>query len=152
MAQEREMRHAPGSGRVLVVCSEPQTLRSLVGILWQCGSRPLVASTVRAAKAALTYPVCAVFCGDHLPDGGFEAVLDSLRARRPEARLLVCSRLDDINGYLHAMDVGAFDFLCPPYRLPEIKAILNNVLRECLYGKRRPGSAASERLLIRASA
>ena len=74
-----------------------------------------------------------------MPDGGFEAVLDSLRARRPEARLLVCSRLDDINGYLHAMDVGAFDFLCPPYRLPEIKAILNNVLRECLDGKRRPG-------------
>ena len=152
MVQEIEVRHPPSPGRVLVVCSQQQTLQTLVGILWQCGVRPLVASTVRAARAALVYPIYVVFCEDQLPDGGFEAVLDLLRALRPVARLLVCSGLDDVDRYLHAMDLGAFDFLCPPYKLPEIEHTLENVLRECLYGKRPPGSAEPEKLMNRASA
>jgi DNA-binding NtrC family response regulator len=152
MVQEIEVRDPLGPGRVLVVCSQQQTLQTLVGILWQCGVRPLVASNVRAARAALACPIYVVFCEDQLPDGGFEAVLDSLRARRPVARLVVCSGLDDVDRYLHAMDAGAFDFLCPPYKLPEIKHTFENVRRECVYGKRPPGSAESEKLRNRARA
>ena len=127
---------APVQARILVACSEPETLRSLASILWQCGAKPLVASTQRGAKAAIaTFPVYLAVCEDHLPDGGFEAIFDSLATRSPRARLLVCSRLAEVDRYLKAMNMGAYDYICSSYRFPEIKAVLDGSLRELSFKK-----------------
>src|SRR5208337_1168333 len=122
------------------------TLRSLASILWQCDAKPLVASTERGAKAAiLAFPVYLAVCEDHLPNGGFEAIFESLATRSPQARLLVCSRLAEVDRYLKAMNMGACDYICSPYRLPEIKAVVDGLLRELRFKKPSMGEVAPDK-------
>ena len=114
--------------KALLACSHPQTLRTLLSMLWQCGVKPIAASSVRGVRAASAYyPVALVFCEDHLPGGGFETVLQIPRLRECGARVVVCSRSGEVETYLAAMDRGVFDFLCPPFRLPDIQAILDRL-------------------------
>jgi DNA-binding response OmpR family regulator len=71
-----------------------------------------------------------VLCEDALPDGSFRDVLHTLQLGGSRVPLVVCSRLDEMEQYLEAMESGAFDFIAPPFRPTEVKAIVNSVLNE----------------------
>jgi DNA-binding NtrC family response regulator len=93
-------------------------------------------SEVRAVLAER--PVHLVFCEDGLPEGGFREVLRLAETAGSDVPLVVCSLLGELDEYLEAMQLGAFDFIAPPYRRVEVESIINSVRQDYL-SKRRGG-------------
>jgi len=119
--------------QVLVANSDGARRDALAGILVQCGLRPLIANNMREVCALLAqHPVDAVFCEDCLPQGGFRQVLELTKATRSRVPLVVCSRLGELDQYLEAMHLGAFDFIVAPFRRDEVVFIINALRRSHL--------------------
>jgi DNA-binding NtrC family response regulator len=119
--------------QVLVACSDVERRTALVGVLTQCGLEPLTAENVSEVRAVLTQrPVHVVFCEDELPYGGFREVLRLMKATGSEVPLVVSSLLGELDQYLEAMQLGAFDFIAPPYSRTEVESIVNSVRQNYL--------------------
>jgi len=98
-----------------------------VKLVGQCGLKPEIATSTRDAVSLLgSEAVCVAFCQDDLPGDGFKAVLKV--AKRVAVPVVVSSRLADPQRYLEAMELGAFDFICPPYYNAEVRALASAVL------------------------
>lgn len=125
----------PHHSQVLVAVSDPESGRTLQHLLSDFGYDPLLASSLREARAILSkQSVPLVFCEAQLADGSFRELLQSTKPGR--IPLVVAARLPDTRQYLEAMSLGAFDFVASPFRRAEVQRILANVLH---------GSAASTR-------
>ena len=117
----------------LVASSDAARRDALAGILVHCGLRPLIAISVNGVRTAFALGrVHLVFCEDELPGGGFRAVMQLASAAAPAAPVIVCSRCGDLAQYLEAMEMGAFDFIAPPYRLSEVRFILGRIAETVL--------------------
>lgn len=118
--------------QVLVACSDPGRRTALVDILVQRGLEPMVATNVGEVRAVFAQrPVHLVFCEDDLPEGGFREVLQFAKATESGVPLVVCSLLGELDEYLNAMELGAFDFIAPPYRGADIASVINSVHKDC---------------------
>ena len=121
----------PTQTSVLVACNDCGSRFALASILAGLGFDLVFASSVDQARAVLLgRPIRLVFCEDILPDGSFRDVLRTLRRAGSRVPLVVCSLLGEMDEYLEAMDLGAFDFIAPPFRPAELESIINNVLSE----------------------
>ena len=119
--------------QVLVACSHTPRRTALVEILAQCGLEPLIAADTSEIAAVLGgRPVHLVFCEDSLPEGGYREVLRITKAIGSGVPVVVCSPLGELDRYLEAMELGAFDFVAPPYRRAEVEAIVNAVRRDSM--------------------
>ncbi|HLQ51401.1 MAG TPA: hypothetical protein VK129_07880, partial [Terriglobales bacterium] len=97
---------------VLIAAAGLETCRRLASILSQWGFEPICSSTVGKAKAILArQAVPMVFCEDRLADGSFRDVLGAVGLLQSKARVVVTSPADDGNGYLDAIQHGAFDVI-----------------------------------------
>jgi DNA-binding NtrC family response regulator len=113
--------------QVLVAGSDAGKRTALVGILRECGLEPLIASSVEETLNILAgRSAQVVFCEDKLPDGGFREFLRLVKATRPEIQVVVSSILGDVREYIEAMNLGAFDFIAPPYRGTEILSVVDH--------------------------
>lgn len=114
--------------RVLVACSDLERRAALNAILAECGLEPATAAHMEELRTVLARgPVHVVFCEDCLPNGGFREVLRLTKATGAKAMVVVCSLLGELDEYLDAMELGAFDFIAPPYRRTEVESIVNSV-------------------------
>jgi len=126
--------------QVLVACADIERRASLVDVLSQCDVTPSTAASVSEVRTALRQrSVHLVFCEDGLPQGGFREVLGLTKATGAGVPLVVSSPLGDLNEYMEAMQLGAFDFIAPPYRRVEVESIVNSV-REIHLSKRMGGT------------
>src|SRR5258707_1428876 len=101
--------------QVLVVGSAVGKRKALVDILEECGLEPVIASNLGEVRNILgRRPIHVVFCEDNLPDGGFREILRLVKANRPEVQVVLSSMLGDVDEYIEAMNLGAFDFVAPP--------------------------------------
>jgi DNA-binding NtrC family response regulator len=115
---------------VLVVGSDIGKRTALVDILEACGLEPMIASNVEETRQILARrPLHMVFCEDNLPDGGFREILRLVKANRPEIQVVVSSMLGDVDEYVEAMNLGAFDFIAPPYRSTEIVCVVDGACK-----------------------
>lgn len=115
---------------VLIATADLETCRRIASILSQWGFEPACASTVDKAKAILARQgVPIVFCEDHLADGGFRDVLGAAKLVQSKARVVVTSRTDDLNGYLEAIQLGAFDVIPCPCRPADVHRVVSHALR-----------------------
>jgi DNA-binding NtrC family response regulator len=90
-----------------------------------------VSSNVSEAQAVMRErSIGLVFCESDLPEGGFRPVLHTLKLAGSRAPLVVCSLLGELEEYLEAMQLGAFDFIRPPYRHAEVEVIVKSALCE----------------------
>jgi DNA-binding NtrC family response regulator len=113
--------------QVLVVGSDVVKRTALVDILEECGLEPVIASNLEETRNILARrPMHVVFCDDNLTDGGFREVLRLVKAATPEIQVVVSSRLADVDEYIEAMNLGAFDFIAPPYRGTEIISVVDS--------------------------
>jgi len=120
------------SVQVLVACFDAEKRASLADILIQCGLDPFVATDLDGVRSILAQThIHVVFCEVDLFPGGFREVLRLARTE-PATSVVVCSLLGDLDEYLGAMQLGAFDFIAPPYRRAEVESIVNSVRRDCL--------------------
>ena len=114
--------------QVLVASSNGERRATLTKILGECSLEPVFASNVEEVRTILVQSsVDLVFCEDNLPEGDFREVLRLAKATRPEAQVVVSSLLGEWEEYLEAMQLGAFDYVAPPYRDTEILSIVNSV-------------------------
>ena len=96
------------------------------------------AASLQAARALL--PLAhwgAVLLDWQLPDGEGLALLPLLRARLPEAAVIVLTARDQITDRIQGLDAGADDYLVKPYDPDELLARLRAVER------RRSGAASA---------
>ena len=118
---------------VLVASSDAGKRTALVDVLAQCGLKPMTARNLSEVRAILAErPVHLVFCEDALPEGGFREVLWMAQATGSGVPLVVSSLLGELEEYLEAMQLGAFDFIAAPYRPSEVASIVNSVRQNCL--------------------
>jgi DNA-binding NtrC family response regulator len=113
--------------QVLVVGSDVGNRTALVQILEECGLEPVTASNVEETGNILARrPTHVVFCEDTLSDGGFREILRLVKATRPESQVVVASKLGDVDEYIEAMNLGAFDFIAPPYRDADVISVIDS--------------------------
>lgn len=120
-----------GPPKVLLACSDPESRKTLSGLLGQCGLKTVVSTSVRGSRRILARGgVAMVFCEARLSDGSFREMLREAGVGERKVPVVVASRLDDTSQYLEAMRLGAFDFIACPYRRSEVEYIVHNALRE----------------------
>jgi DNA-binding NtrC family response regulator len=113
--------------QVLVVGSDVENRTALVDILEECGLDPVIASNVEETGNILARrPAHVVFCEDNLSDGSFREILRLVKATRPEIQVVVSSKLGDVEEYIEAMNLGAFDFIAPPYRDTDVVSVVDS--------------------------
>ena len=117
--------------QVLVAGSDVESGAILEDILVGCGVNPLIASSLEEVRIVLLYrPVHLIFCEDRLPGGDLYDILRLTQAIHPEVLVVLTSLLGAWEEYLEAMQLGAFDFITPPYRTEDVVSIVDNVCRE----------------------
>ncbi len=62
-------------------------------------------------------------------DAGWQSTLQRLKEHAPRAGLLAYSRLREERLWLDALDAGAFDFVCKPFRRVELHWVVENALK-----------------------
>ena len=116
--------------QVLVTGCDAGQRTALFNMLEEYGLQPMIAANVEETRRILERrPMHLVFCDDKLPDGGFREILCLVKANRPEVQVVVSSMLADVHEYIEAMNLGAFDFIAPPYRSSEIISVVDGAYR-----------------------
>jgi DNA-binding NtrC family response regulator len=115
----------------VVACPDAGRRTSLLDILGQCGLQPKSVASLSDVRDVLSRsPVHLLFCEDVLPDGDFRDAL--WLAKATGVPLVVTSLLGELDEYLEAMELGAFDFIAPPYRQAEVESIVSSVQQNYL--------------------
>ena len=124
--------------RILLVEDDLPLASALAEFLGAKGFVCERAASLQAARALL--PLAhwgAVLLDWQLPDGEGLALLPLLRARLPEAAVIVLTARDQITDRIQGLDAGADDYLVKPYDPDELLARLRGVER------RRSGAASA---------
>ncbi len=124
--------------RILLVEDDLPLASALAEVIGDKGFVCECAASMQAACALL--PLAhwgAVLLDWQLPDGEGLALLPLLRARLPEAAVIVLTARDQITDRIQGLDAGADDYLVKPYDPDELLARLRAVER------RRSGAASA---------
>jgi two-component system, OmpR family, KDP operon response regulator KdpE len=115
---------------VLVVDDEPAIRRLLRTSLSAQGYRVLEAATGQGAMAILVRDAPEVVLLDlGLPDCDGVEVIRRMRASGSRTPIIVLSSRSDERGKVHALDVGADDYVTKPFGMAELVARIRTALR-----------------------
>lgn len=122
----------PDAPTVLVAAIDWQVRSGLSAVLPALAVNTVwIASVFEAARILPRKEVSACLCGYWLEDGTFRDLARHLRRSGTRIPLIAVSApacRNEYRDYLAAMNIGAFDFLCHPYR----KSDLDRVLRQAI--------------------
>jgi DNA-binding NtrC family response regulator len=125
----------PGIGRsvisrwVLIAFDESEDRETLTRIVAECGWRPMPCSTLKEAKALLaSQSISLVFCQQGLQGGGWFRLFRAASSGARSVPIIVCSRVVDMDSYLDAMEVGAYDFMVRPYCKRDVQWVAEGAL------------------------
>ncbi|MGY6634823.1 MAG: ActR/PrrA/RegA family redox response regulator transcription factor [Alkalilacustris sp.] len=100
---------------LLLVDDDEAFLKRLARAMEKRGFEPVMAGSVAAGKAAASVKVPAYAVVDlRLEDGNGLDVVEALRARRPDCRIVVLTGYGAIATAVAAVKVGAVDYLSKP--------------------------------------
>lgn len=115
--------------KVLLVDDDPDVRWMLVESLKEWGYEPLEAQTYRAALFAFeTEAPAAILLDIDLPDGSGLKALREIKARQPQALVIMITAKTYLENAVEALRGGAFDFICKPVNLAELQVTLHNGL------------------------
>jgi len=124
--------------KVLVAGSDPEKRGTLVNILMESGLEPMVASDIEEVRNILARKqLHIIFCEHNLSGGGFREILRMATQMGSLVEVVVSSMLGELDEYLHAMKLGAFDFVAPPYRGADIISIVDNACQHYLLRRKK---------------
>ncbi len=116
--------------KALVVTADSETRLVFADALTRLGLMPISLPTLAQAKAALgSEPFAVVICEHTLDDGSYRDLLQFVSLSASIVPVVVSSPVADVEVYLEAMQLGAYDFIAFPYRGAELATILNSVLQ-----------------------
>jgi DNA-binding NtrC family response regulator len=114
---------------LLVVDDDPAVRRSLAAALDPEGLRISAAATAAEGLAIFMRSAPDVTLLDlFLPDQHGLEVLKQIRARDPEAAVIVVTASDDVRDGVEAMKQGALEYLVKPYDPDALKVLLRRIL------------------------
>ena len=121
--------------RILLLEDDVGTAAAVTTGLAARGHEVVHAGDVQAALDCLDADFDAAVLDLLVPGGSGYDVLEGLRARCPDARVLILTARDSVDDRVEGLDRGADDYLVKPFALPELAARLRALLR-------RPNAAA----------
>jgi DNA-binding NtrC family response regulator len=120
--------HARETTTILIATVAPEIYNDLNGLLQPFSIHTIWAKGVEAAKRILAkQKIDACLCGFWLQDGTYRELVRHIRRESMEIPLVLVSEPDgphEYRDYLAAMNIGALDFLCHPYKKTDLEGIL----------------------------
>jgi signal transduction histidine kinase len=114
---------------VLVIEDDRDALANLCDILEQDGHRVETAGTFAEAFASKELSAYSVIVLDRcLPDGTADHHLPRLKARAPDAAVVIVTGYADLDGVIEAVRQGAVDFLVKPLHPERLKLRLKRIV------------------------
>ena len=121
---------APGEPvRALVVDDEPRLRQLLVRVLaregFECRDAADGAEALRALDA---WPAPLVLSDLRMPNVDGVALLQGVRARHPDAAVVIVTAVADVETAVSCLAMGAADYLTKPFHLDEVRARVRQAL------------------------
>src|SRR3984893_16248977 len=131
---------------ILIATVAPEICSDLKELLQTHSFNIVWAKGVEAAKSMLAKEkIAACLCGFWLQDGTYRELVRHIRRENMEIPLILVSEPDcphEYRDYLAAMNIGALDFLCHPYRKSDLEAMLRLTIGS------QPGSVHKQDSLV----
>ena len=125
---------ASGWPTVLAATMDPEIQGGLTEIFQSFRLNAIWSKSVEAAKNFLAKgKISACLCGFWLQDGTYRELIRHIRSERMEIPVIIVSAPacpHEYRDYLAAMNIGAYDFLCHPYRKSDLERMLRLCFRE----------------------
>ncbi|MFZ4737446.1 MAG: HD domain-containing phosphohydrolase [Bradymonadia bacterium] len=121
----------PGPARVLVVDDEPTIREILCDFLRMEGFVVHDAPNGRAALEALAErPYNLVISDLKMPEMGGLELLQAVRVQHPELVVVLMTGYGTVETALHAMKIGAFDYVLKPFKVEEVVHTVQRALEQ----------------------
>ena len=131
-SNNRHVDGTPGQPTILVATADPAIRVGLTELLQAFSIETIWAQGVEAAKRILAKErIAACFCGFWLQDGAYRELVRHIRRERMEIPVIIAAAPalpEEYRQYLAAMNLGALDFLCFPYRKMDLEKMLQLAL------------------------
>ncbi len=123
----------PGTGalRIIVVEDDANLRNILARHLERMGYDVHAASSGAAALELMQGQPAEVVLSDiRMPGMDGRTLLQILRGRFPETKVILMTAFGSVDAAVDAMQAGAYSYVCKPFKVEEIAAVLRNVSRE----------------------
>jgi len=136
----------PGALRVLVVEDDPRLLDILTRHLDRIGYAVRGASGAAAALQLLESASSDVVLSDvRMPGMDGRTLLAEVRARHPQAKVVLMTAFGSVDDAVEAMQAGAYSYVVKPFKVETVAAVLRNAAREIELNREVEGLRRSAR-------
>jgi DNA-binding response OmpR family regulator len=116
--------------KVLIVEDQLELAKNMQTYLERQGYVCEMVGTYQAAEdKILSFGYDCIVLDIMLPDGNGLKLLQSWKARKMEASVLIISAKNSLDDKINGLDLGADDYLTKPFHLPELNARLRAIYR-----------------------
>ena len=114
---------------ILIVDDEVHVRDGLAELLEQEGFHVETAMNGKEALALVVNTKFDLMISDiKMPEMDGMQLLDSLQASNPDLRVIMVTAFGDVQTYLHAMQLGAYEYINKPIKLPELKRVIASIM------------------------
>jgi DNA-binding NtrC family response regulator len=117
--------------KILVVDDEPNSREGLTKILTKEGFDVVSAESGDTALAAAEKEDFDLVITDlKMPEISGIDLLEKIREYKPDVGVIIVTAYGEVNSYLKAMTLGAFEYLNKPIKLDELRRVIRKALKE----------------------
>lgn len=118
------------SKRILIVDDEENAREALSKILTHDGyDVSSAANGVEALNYLRSRDVDLIITDINMPEMNGLAFLRELIRSRPESNVIMLTAYGEVESYLEAMNLGAFEYINKPIRYDDLKKVINKILK-----------------------
>ncbi len=116
---------------ILIVDDEENSRTGLSKILARSGYEVVTAGDGKEALDKVTEIDCHLVITDmKMPNMGGIELLKQVKKLKPNIGVIMVTAYGEVDSYLEAMNLGAFEYLNKPLRVDELKRVISKVLAE----------------------
>ena len=116
---------------ILVVDDEESTRTGLSKILDKQGYRVVTAKNGIDALEKLNQETCNLVITDmKMPEMDGIKLLKEIKQRDPQVGVIIVTAYGEVDSYLEAMNLGAFEYLNKPIKMDELKRVIDKTLAQ----------------------
>lgn len=117
--------------KILVVDDEQNSREGLTKILIKEGFEVVSAESGEAALAEAKKQAFDLIITDlRMPEISGIDVLEKIRGKKPDIGVIIVTAYGEVNSYLKAMTLGAFEYLNKPIKLDELRRVISKALNQ----------------------